>query len=206
MSERDARLAELTLRLLDPEERAAALRELADSPDQREALDRVEEALGALSLSEPAVQPSDRVRELLLASVADDGSFAGFVERVAALFDLSAERTREILTAVDRVDTDAWIADRPGTRLFHLEGGPRVEAADCGLVHMEIGARYPAHRHKGDEWAFILRGRAEEEHSGVVWEPGDLVQRPAGSVHAFRVLGDEPFVFAVVLYEGIERP
>jgi putative transcriptional regulator len=142
----------------------------------------------------------------LLDSIGDEDPFAGFLERLSDYFDLPAHRVREILGALSQLDEDAWETDRPGTRLHHFDGGPRVSEADCGLVRMEPGARYPAHRHLGAEWAFVLRGRAEEDETGAVWEPGDLVHRAADSVHAFRVLGDEPFVFAIVLHDGIERP
>jgi quercetin dioxygenase-like cupin family protein len=49
----------------------------------------------------------------------------------------------------------------------------------------------------------VLQGRAEED-TGRVWEPGDLVCNPAGSVHSFRASGPEPFAFVVVLHEGLE--
>jgi putative transcriptional regulator len=88
-------------------------------------------------------------------------------------------------------------------RLLHLAGGPRVASADCGLVRIEPGARFPRHRHLGDEWSLVLAGEAEEG-TGARWAPGDLVHRPADSAHAFRVVSAEPLVFAVVLQGGLE--
>ena len=88
-------------------------------------------------------------------------------------------------------------------RLLHFEGGARHAGADCGLVQVPAGARYPLHRHLGEEWVFVLSGSAEEEGTGETWGPGDLYRRPGGSSHAFRAIGSHPFVFAIVLREGI---
>ena len=40
---------------------------------------------------------------------------------------------------------------------------------------------------------------------GSVAAAGDLLHRPAGSAHALRAVGDEPLVFATVIFEGIAR-
>ena len=49
----------------------------------------------------------------------------------------------------------------------------------------------------------MLSGSARED-SGTIWYPGDLLRNPKGSRHSFEVLGDEPFVFVVVLDDWIE--
>ena len=84
-------------------------------------------------------------------------------------------------------------------RLLHFEGGARHAGADCGLVHIEPGTRFPLHRHVDDEWNFILQGMGEEEDTGRRWGPGDLFCNPAGTQHAFRAIGDEPLVFGAVV-------
>ncbi len=205
MSETDSRLVEFALGLLEASACQALERELAASSELRRELDQVQEALGQVALAAEPLRPSQRIRELVLASLDPGARFEGFGERVAALFDLSVQRARAILAGLDDVAGDAWEAGSvPGIRLLHLDGGPRVAAADCGLVHLEAGLRFPPHRHKGDEWSLVLAGRAQED-SGRFWEPGDILHEPPGSVHGFRALGDEPFVFAVVLHEGIEE-
>ncbi len=148
--------------------------------------------------------PSPHLRGAVLATVAPGTRFEGFVRRLATFLDLGELRARELVAQVSRVSSDPWVDDTVDkVRLLHFDGGPRVAEADCGLVHVEPGSSYPLHRHRGDEWAFVLQGNAEED-SGRVWRPGDLVRNPAGSVHAFRALGPEPFVFAVVLHDGID--
>jgi quercetin dioxygenase-like cupin family protein len=153
---------------------------------------------------EIAMRPSAALRSRVLASIDPATPLAGFAPRLAAFFDLSSERALELL-GVARGGTGAtWEpAFVPGVRLHHLAGGPRVEAADCGLVELAPGTWFPHHVHRGDEWSFILAGSAEEE-GGERWEPGDLVHRPPGTRHAFRSVGPTPLVFAVVLHGGIE--
>src|SRR5262249_44738846 len=97
-----------------------------------------------------------------------------------------------------------WVDDRvAGVRLLHFAGGPRHAASHCGLVHLAPGTRYPRHRHAGDERALVLAGAAEEEGTGPVGSPARLRHRRRGPGHAFRARGGDPFVFAVVLTDGI---
>jgi putative transcriptional regulator len=160
--------------------------------------------LGEPGLGEP-VAPSEGLRGAVLASVAARTKLAGFTERLAALFDFGAARAEELLREASGRPGEGWEAiPLPGVRLFHFAGGPRVAGADCGLVRLEPGARFPQHRHGGDEWVLVLAGEAEEEETGGRWLPGDLLHRGAGSVHAYRAVGSVPFVFAVVLHGGIE--
>jgi putative transcriptional regulator len=158
-----------------------------------------ERGLGA----EPAA-PSAGLRGRVLGTLAAATRLSGFTERLAALFDLGRERSGELIREAAGSAAGWQAIPIPGVRLLHFAGGPRVAAADCGLVRLEPGARFPAHRHGGDEWSLVLAGEAEEEGTGNRWQPGDLVHRTAGSVHAYRAVGQEPLVFAVVLEGGIE--
>lgn len=165
--------------------------------------DELERDLLELELpEEPAAAPRPELRASVLAI--SQGRLDGFVRRLAAFLDLGAERARELVGQVPRVSLAPWVDDRvSGVRLLHFDGGPRRAGADCGLVHVAPGVVYPRHRHRGEEWSFVLHGSALED-SGRVLAPGDLVHHPAGSRHSFQALGREPFVFAVVLREGIE--
>jgi putative transcriptional regulator len=158
-----------------------------------------EQGLGA----EP-VAPSPGLRGAVLASVSARTRLAGFTERLALLFDLGRERASELVREAAGAATGWQVIPVPDVRLFHLAGGPRVASADCGLVRIEPGARFPRHRHAGDEWSLVLQGEAVEEGTGERWAPGDLVHRSAGSAHAYRVTSREPLVFAVVLHGGLQ--
>lgn len=150
------------------------------------------------------VPPSAALRRRVLSAVDPSTRFEGFVERLALLFDLPEPRIREILREADAGAGAAWVdAPIPGVRLCHFQGGGRVTGADCGLVHLAAGTVFPPHRHRGVEWTFVLAGSAMED-GGEVWLPGDLVIREEDSVHGFRAVGDEPYLFAVVLHGGID--
>jgi putative transcriptional regulator len=159
-----------------------------------------EQGLGA----EPVAAPP-ALRSAVLGTVAAATKLSGFTERLSAFFDLARGPAGELIREASGA-ADGWESPPvlPGVRLFHLTGGPRVAAADCGLVRIEPGARFPRHRHAGDEWSFVLAGEAEEEETGARWIPGDLVHRTSGTAHAYRVVSPEPLVFAVVLYGGLQ--
>ena len=151
------------------------------------------------------VLPSAALRAAVLRSAVPGLRLDGFAARFIALFDLDPARAQEILRAAHAPESAPWVAPgAPEIRLLHFDGGPRVATADCGLVWLAAGTRFPRHSHRGDEWSLILSGSEEEEGSGERWEPGDLVVRRAGSIHAFRAIGPEPLLFAVVLEGGID--
>ena len=152
---------------------------------------------------EPAT-PSPALRGAVLATIAAGTKLRGFTERLARLFDLGRERAGELIHEAGRPGAGWEAFPVLGVRLFHLTGGPRAAGADCGLVRLEPGVRFPVHRHLGDEWTLILAGEAEEEGTGARWMPGDLVHRSPGTAHAYRAVSREPLVFAVVLHGGIE--
>lgn len=162
--------------------------------------------LVGLAPADATPRAGGRLREKLMASVRAGASLQGFAERLARFFDLEPEPTQRLLREAAAPSSEWEDFSVSGVRLFHLTGGPRVASADCGLVSIEPGAHFPAHRHQDDEWSLVLAGEAEEEGTGARWAPGDLVHRPAGSIHAFRVTSPGPFVFAVVLDGEIELP
>lgn len=150
------------------------------------------------------IEPSAALRKRVLASVDPSTRFEGFVPRFGRLFALEEDGARRILGAANAVEAEGWVpSDVDGVRFYHFEGGPAVATAHCGLLHLAPGTVFPRHRHEGDEWNFTLSGSAEEDN-GELWLPGDLVIREAGSVHGFRALGSDPFLFAVILNGGID--
>ena len=152
-----------------------------------------------------SLRPSDGLRERVLASVEPASRFEGFVPRFARLFDVSEARAREILAvATDTDPRQGWVdTPLPGVRLYHFAGGPRVAAADCGLVRVDAGLPFPNHRHLGREWNFILTGGFDDS-SGESFLPGDLLVRETDTTHAFRAQAGEPLLMAVVLEGGLE--
>jgi anti-sigma factor ChrR (cupin superfamily) len=204
MANLDTRLIEYALGILDQDTRAVMKGELEASVENRQRLSELEELLATLALTVEPVSPSRRVRDQMLASLNPETRFEAYVDRLAKLFDLKLRRIRELLDALASVPGTSWEANEiPGVHLLHFDGGRRVAGADCGLIHVAPGREFPVHRHLGDEWVSVLQGLARED-SGRIFRPGDLIHRAPGTTHTFRTSGDEPFVFAVVLFEGLE--
>ena len=169
---------------------------LEGTPDKE-----TQEVIDQVGLAQDPIAPSDSLRELLMSAVEPATRFEGFVKRLSELFDLSDTRIRELLTTIDETDNSSWkVCAIPGTRLLHFDGGPKLADATCGFVKVKPERIFPAHQHQDDEWVFVLQGQAEED-SGQVLQAGDLHHGAVGTSHTFRTLGDEPFIFAVVLFK-----
>lgn len=204
MPDPDARFLRRALELLEQGASQGSEQGPTATPEDLQELGAAEAVLSGLAETLEPLPPRQELRGQLLASLDPETRFEGFVERLSVLFDLAAPRVRELLGARRDPYAEEWASGLvPGNRLLHFDGGPRVAAADCGLVYLEPGLEFPNHRHLGTEWALSLEGRAQES-GGSIWEPGDLVQRPAGSAHSFRAMGDGPYLFAVVLFGGID--
>lgn len=196
-----ARLAELALGVLTPDEHVAAYAELVTRPELEAELASLRATLAALDALEDAAPPPDALRDRILTVASHSQRFEGVVARASRLFDLPAGRIREILAAID-VPESGWRAlGSAAVRAFDLTGGPRVAEADCGLLSLMPGSGIPSHLHHGDEWTLVLQGRARED-DGEELVVGDLVHRAPGTRHTITAVGDEPYVFAVVLYGG----
>ncbi len=204
MTDLELRIAEYALGTLPEIERADVERELADSEVARELLTELVAALESVEPDLEPLEPSPELREAVLAQVDPERKYDAFAPRLARLLDLPGERIDDLLGILRDPEGESWIdTGFAQTRIFHFEAGPRLAEAHCGLVSVAGGETYPAHRHLGDEWAFVLSGSAEDSN-GELWRPGDLVCHPEGSDHRFTVHGDEPLVFLLVLFGGIE--
>src|SRR5262249_45688194 len=115
--------------------------------------------------TEPAPPPA--LRERILASTRTVNRFIDFVQRVADFLDIGADRARALLDKLD--DPDAWKPLFPGYWLHACESGPRLAGATLGVLRIQPGARFPYHRHGGDEEVLILQGGFRDEQSGREW-------------------------------------
>jgi quercetin dioxygenase-like cupin family protein len=173
-----------------------------------EADDRVAycELLGDLGLAAGSVAPPAGGRERLLAEIDpfDEGLFIRdeeLLDALARFFDLSQAAARAIVEKASR--PVAWEVTRmPGMRLFHLKAGPAFAHTDAGLVRYDPGGRFPHHVHMGLERTLILEGSLRTD-DGVVHRPGDRLDQPLGTAHAFEVL-DAQCTFALTLEEGLD--
>jgi hypothetical protein len=173
---------------------------LEDADDAE--LAAIGETLGLLAAAIEPEPVSGHARQRLLQAVDDPAlRFSPFFDRLSQLFDLGLDRVREITAQID--DAANWESGpMPGVRLLHFAGGPRVAAADNGLVQLEPGLAFPKHRHLGAERVLILAG-AYRDDSGRVWRAGDLHASDPSIQHSYVVLEEGPCLQAVSIEGGI---
>ena len=153
-------------------------------------------------VSRDETPPPPRLRAHLLAAVNLDAvqPFAGLSRRVARIFDLDEAQVQKVLR--DAHGDSAWEVRGPFS-YFHFTPGPKLApTAEAGIVRLEPGVSFPRHRHRGDEYALVLRGALREDTGGSVAFPGDIQHMPEDSRHTVTCTSREPCVFAVLLYGG----
>ena len=198
----DDRLVEYVLGTLSPEDRVQLERELG--PRLGSELAATSEALSLLAVALPPVRPPSHapaLRARLLLSARGPARFAPFIDRLARLIDVAADRARELLASLERPET--WLPSLgPNVALVHLPGGPAVAGADVGFVRVAAGTTFPPHRHLGPEQVLVLQG-SYTDSDGSSARAGDLVHMPAGSSHHFTAGPDADLIYAVVVH-GVE--
>ncbi len=197
----EATLIQYGLGIQDAEERKAIQREIAASPDLQEQLASIQNALDQIAFAEQPVRPSHRLRDRVLQSTQDETRFDGFIGRFASLFDLGKQASISLLAKIESASDSDWESIfLPGVKIMKFAGGPRVALATCGIVQVKAGTLFPAHQHQADERILVLQGFARDDKARVI-TTGDIFEYSKGSSHSFRVIGDEDFIFAVVLYK-----
>jgi len=195
----DDRLVEYVLDTLPAEDRVQLERDLGPRLGSELAVTR--DALSLLAAALPPVQPSlhaPALRARLMSSVHGPARFAPFIDRLARLIDVAAERARELLASLERPET--WLPSfSPNVALVHLLGGPAVAGADVGFVRVTAGTTFPPHRHLGAEHVLVLQGSYSDSDGSSV-RAGDLVHMPAGSSHHFTAGPDADLIYAVVVH------
>jgi anti-sigma factor ChrR (cupin superfamily) len=196
-------LALHALGLLDADEAAEVERRLAAEPALADELAALRRTAALLVVAPLPVMPPAAVQARLLASIAADeaGPLTRFAARFARLFDVPVGRGRELLTWV--ASPTRWEAFGPGIEVIHFAAGPACAGADTGFVRIAAGARFPWHRHRGEEVSLIVAGRCRD-HTGAILVPGDELWLPVDAAHEIFADGDQPLVFAVRVFVGIE--
>jgi quercetin dioxygenase-like cupin family protein len=192
-------LIQYALGILDARENQAIQRQIAASFELQDELIMIKDTLQYISLAETPIAPSEHTRNKVLSSIHKKTRFDGFIARFAALFDLDQPTSQQLLKKIDTYSANTWESTVfPGVAIMKFPGGHKVTEATCGIVQVKSGTLFPAHEHQGDESNLVLQGYARDD-KGNILRAGDLFHLPAGSRHSFRILGDESFIFAVVL-------
>jgi len=164
-----------------------------------ESLDALSDALSSAPAARLGSAPAGRAR--LLAALETTHRFDDLEAEVAELLDLPPAEAARLLLDVDRASV--W---EPGPhaqcQLFHVRGGPHVADAVTGFVRIDPTAGFPEHEHLGPESVLVLQG-AFRDADGRVVRAGELARMPAGSSHAFEVVGDLPLLYLAVIQRGV---
>jgi putative transcriptional regulator len=96
------------------------------------------------------------------------------------------------------LDSYAWNEPLPGVRFCTLFESPDGTMRKV-LVWAKPGARYPHHRHLGDEDILVLAGRLRDQRGS--YGPGDICRSETGTDHSEEVEGQDDCICYVV-YRG----
>ncbi|HET9315698.1 MAG TPA: cupin domain-containing protein [Vicinamibacteria bacterium] len=92
----------------------------------------------------------------------------------------------------------AWEELAPGVRVHTVREDPSRSFRSV-LVWASPGARYPRHRHLGDEEILVLSGRLRDERGS--YGPGEICRSVTGTDHSEEVEGAEDCI-CYVIYRG----
>lgn len=197
----DDHLVDAALNRLSPAAQATVHSHLKGCKRCRTRLARLHESLAALSLEQPKAAPPPALREQLLAGLDSRAAvpYPGFARRLQRLYQLDEQQTLQILRK--SADPTQW-EDQGFISLLHFAAGESLPGTHAGFMRLQPGLRFPRHRHVGHEHMLMLAGTLQDEDSGALYHPGDLLVMEPGSEHAFTVLAPHAGVFAILLHES----
>lgn len=181
---------------LDAEDARAVERALVEQPDLAAELEQYRDTAAELFVLAEPVRPSEHVRRRLMSAVSG-GRFAAFAATFAKIFDVTAEKSRELMAWIE--DPSKWEVMTPFAQVIHFPAGPACAGADTGFVRVAPGGTFPYHGHGGSEVSLILAGTAVTS-DGKVLRAGDEVSEEPGTAHDLTNTGDEDFIYASRVY------
>lgn len=150
------------------------------------------------------VKPSESLKNRIFQSISVDTSFQAFIPRLQKLLKLPQEQIQKTLKHLNTYPGDNWQSlGLKGIFVHHFAGGDEHKKADCGLLVMNPGSHFPAHKHLGDELSLVLQGEIME-NAKQLKTAGDWIIHTPETTHSFEVVGEKPAIVMVVLYEGFE--
>jgi putative transcriptional regulator len=197
MTHLDDILPELLLGALDPPARQAAERHLAGCERCRTEMARLSPGVeGLMNLVEP-LEPPPGVLARVMAEMEGPGRFARFAEKVAAFFDLTREKTLQLLESLS--NPGAWQpGPAAGIQVLPVQAGPAKAGMLTAFVRIPPGMRFPRHTHHGHEWNLVLEGGFREDSGHEVW-PGEVLEKDESTTHDFTALEGPACIAAAVI-------
>jgi mannose-6-phosphate isomerase-like protein (cupin superfamily) len=184
------------LGILAPEEQSFVEQAIAEQPALAAELAQYQDTAAELFVLTPPVAPSAHVKHRLMSSIGA-GRFERFTAAFARIFDVTAEKGRELLGWVE--DPSRWEVMDAVAKVIHFPAGPACAGADTGFVRVAPGGTFPYHGHGGHEISIILAGSAITS-DGKVLRAGDEVSEEPGTAHDLSNTGEEDFIYASRVY------
>ena len=187
-----------------PGSEARVERHLRECPDCGRKLRAAQKRVGEIVALASDVAPPPGLRQRILQSIADTPRLVRFTEIVANMLDVSPEKARSYLAALD--DPDQW-QETPfdGVTRIPVEGGPQTFGAVAHFVRVEPGKVVPLHEHFGPEIGVFLQGRGRHDN-GRFCEIGELDECATGTAHSVAGLPGVASVMLVVARGGVRFP
>jgi anti-sigma factor ChrR (cupin superfamily) len=180
---------------------AAVQEHLRQCKDCMRKLVLAEERIANMVALAPGAAPPPTLRERILRTIAETPRHARFTELVAKLLDISTERARAYLVALD--DPSQWQKTPfDGVTRIPVQGGPLTTGAVAHFVRVEPGKIVPMHSHFGPETGVFLQGRGRGD-DGRLTLPGELDERATGTAHSVEGLPGVASVMLVVAHGGV---
>ena len=203
MTERQQQLEAYALGVLSKEESEDLEAALQRDPQLRAELAQMNDALSLAASAAPPVAPSASLRERLLQASDIKQKYSSFVDRLTTFLDLPAKSVESILELARSAPQGKTWQSTPVPGIFHSEIPVGKGRGDCEarLLYLEPRTVFPAHRHLGTEWGFILQGAVRDSDEGDA-TVGDLVMKKRGTEHSFQVTSDDPAMFVVLHQDG----
>jgi hypothetical protein len=153
-----------------------------------------------VALASEAIPPP-ALKQRVLQSITKTPRLARFTEIVAKMLDISAERARAYLAALD--DPNQWQKTPfDGVTRIPVAGGPQTIGAVVHFVRVEPGKIVPMHEHFGPEVGIFLQGRGRGDDGALVG-PGEVDERAEGTAHSVEGLPGVASVMLVVARGGV---
>lgn len=159
-------------------------------------------AVAAIGAASESASPPTSLRSRLVSSLGKAGRYGKFADRLSRMFDLSLTDAEALCARIE--DPSAFGPFLvPGVDVIPVTTGPRLAGAIAVIARIQPGARFPEHKHKGEETMLLLDGGLREEGEGghEAWR-GDELLSADGSGHAFVALPGQPCIAASVI-EGV---